>query len=719
TSTAYTTPISISATTAVRARAFSTNPNIAVSFTETNTYLLNEVTTFNVVSVTGPFTTSLFNNASATISCSYEYFDKNQNFILEYEGRAQRHGHDSWAYPQKGFKVYAKDEYGYENTMERKYFSTSLRDEFDMVILKAGASDAYPGGPAKSCHMRDMFAHTLSEKYNLDLDYRRYEPTIVFVNGQYWGVYEIRERVDKDFFEYYYGIKEKNADNLKYWGGLQASPGTTGQWSNLVNYIFNNSMTDPVAYQYVKDSLNLKSFAQYFIFNQYLVNSDWLNWNSQWWRGRGSNPVKWRYVLWDEDNILDLGQNYSGWPTTTYNADPCDPISGAPLGSTSVPHTTMLDSLMKNPEFEQLYKDQWLEMLNGCFKCENILAHFDSLHNLLLPEMQRQINRWGGTMADWQNNIAYMRNQITNRCLVVTGKIDSCYDLNPITLSLNVMPPNSGTIELDGALKSPYVWTKVIAGDSTYNLKATPTLGQYWTFDYWEKFEPSNTFNPNATTDLVQYNFLKPDSVIAHFKYFNYDSVEVTFDVTPPGTGSISLNGTTISSYPTTIALDRRDLHNIVATPNINHSFITWQHNNSNTTIAPSLTDKIATLKYLDKETVVAEFVYVPPPPPPPPIPTLTGIDKSKVFIPNVFSPNGDGKNDVFNIRLGKDAIGMDMVIFDRWGKEIYQTNSMDNGWDGTYDGKDAEIGVYQYLIKVKFRDNSVNTYKGDISILR
>jgi gliding motility-associated-like protein len=89
------------------------------------------------------------------------------------------------------------------------------------------------------------------------------------------------------------------------------------------------------------------------------------------------------------------------------------------------------------------------------------------------------------------------------------------------------------------------------------------------------------------------------------------------------------------------------------------------------------------------------------------------------VFIPNVFSPNRDGKNDVFTLRLGKDATGMDMVIFDRWGKQVYQTNSLTNGWNGTYDGKDAEIGVYQYLIKVKYRDNSVMTYKGDVTLLR
>lgn len=716
-SPAYAAPINVAVTTAIRAKAFSTNPTITPSFTETNTYLINENTTFNVVSVTGPFTTNLFSFGGQPITCSYEYFDSNQNFILEYEGRAQKHGHDSWAYAQKGFKVYAQDQYGYENTMEHKYFRTGLRDEFDMVILKAAASDNYPGGPQRSCHMRDMFAHTLAEKYNLDMDFRKYEPTIVFVNGQYWGVYEIRERVDKDYFDYYYGIKEEDADNLRYWGGMIVGPGTAVGWNNLRNFIFNNTMSNPANYQVVKDSLNVRSFAQYFIFNQYLVNTDWLNWNTQWWRGRGNNPVKFRYVLWDEDNILDLGQNYTGVGSTSYDNDPCD-VMGLFLNSTNIPHTRMLDSLLKNPEFKQMYDQQWIDMLNGCFKCENILAHFDSMYNLILPEMSRQINRWGGTMADWQSNITYMRNQISSRCAVITTKIDSCLNINPQELALNVSPPNSGVISLDGAIKSPYVWKKIMQADSVYNLKATPTAGPYWTFDHWEYQAATNTINPNIQSDQVQFNMKTKDSVIAFFKYFNYDSVEVTFDVTPPGTGIIKFNGSPIASYPTTVTLDRRNTYSIEAVPNLSHAFVTWQKANATTTITPSMTEKLGTLKYDAKENIVAEFVYIPPPPPPPPLPELTGVDQ-QVFIPNVFSPNSDGKNDRFNITLGKDVIGLDMQIFDRWGKQVYATNDPKKGWDGTYNGKDAEIGVYQFLVKVKFRNQQTKTYQGDITLLR
>lgn len=724
-STAYTSPINIAVTTSVRAKAFSAVATVLPSLIETNSYMINETTNFPVVCVCGAYTPAsanpnyLFTWAATPAWSSIEFFDKNQNFICETEGLASKHGNDSWAYAQKGFDFEASDESGIMASMNHNFFSTTLRDTFDRIILKAGSSDNFPLGPSNSCHLRDVFAQTLAEKYQLDMDFRRFEGSNLFVNGAYWGVYDLRERVDGDHFDYYYGQPSKKVDHLSYWGGLTIRLGSDTGWVNMYNYIMANNMAAQANYDHVKKFLNTRSFIQYFIFNVYLVNHDWLNWNTMWWRGNKGQGVKWRYALWDEDAICGLANaNYTGLSTTSANADPCEPTSLF-QGNSSIKHTDMLTALMNNPEFKQQYKDEWIHMLNTCFECQNIKTHFDSIVNLFVPDMPRQCARWSGSMTDWNANVQAMRTFLDNRCALITGKLDTCLDLNPQELKLDVSPAGSGMIALDGSVKSPYVWEKIIAGDSMYTLKATPTAGQYWAFDYWEKQNSANNFLPNSTTDLIQFDFKKKDSVVAHFKYFNYDSVNVTFDVTPPGTGSILLNGTLISSYPTTITLDRRYPYTIAATPIVNHNFVTWQKNNANTTIAPSMTDKVATLNYLDQETVVAEFVYVPPPPPPPPLPLLTAVDTSQVFIPNVFSPNGDGTNDLFSMRVGKDVTGIEMMIYDRWGKLVYQTNNLAKGWNGTYNGKDAEIGVYQYLIKVKFRDASVSTFKGDVTLLR
>jgi hypothetical protein len=388
----------------------------------------------------------------------------------------------------------------------------------------------------------------------------------------------MRERVDGDYFEYYYGKKREKVDHLSYWGGLRIRLGSDTGWNNLYNHIMTNNMAVQSNYEHVKQFLNIRSFNEYFIINTYLVNHDWLNWNTMWWRGRGNNnPIKWRYAMWDMDAICGLDNpNYTGLSTTSYQFDPCEPATLFQNNS-SIKHTDMMDRLMNNPEFEQSYKDTWIDMFNGPLACQNMLAHFDSIVNILTPEMARQATNWGGTLAGWQANCDSMRSFIINRCAVIGTKLDSCLDLNPQELKLNVSPPGSGTIALNGNTKSPYVWSRVLEGDSIYNLKATATGGQYWSFDRWEKQEPTNVFNPNSTTDQIQFDFKKKDSVIAFFKYFNYDSVEVTFVVNPPGTGSIKLNGTTISTYPTTLTLDRRFAYNLLGNAFPTYKFINWK----------------------------------------------------------------------------------------------------------------------------------------------
>jgi len=720
TSPAYSTPIPVAATTVIRAKAFSTDPLVLPSFTETNTYLINETTTVNVISVAGPYATLFSGWGGMAINTSIEFFDKNKVQRFELEGHARPHGHDSWGYNQKGFKIEAKDQYGYDHAMKYKFFSTSARDTFGMVILKAGASDNYPGNAGNpSCHLRDAFAHTLAHKYNMTLDGRKYEPTIVFVNGQYWGLYEIRERVDNDYFEYYYGQSKKKVDHLSFWGGLEVRQGSDTGWNNLYNYIMSNSMAVPANYDHVTQYLDVESFIEYFIYNTWLVNSDWLNWNTMWWRGRKGAGVKWRYALWDMDNIMDLGQNFSGMNTTTYQNDPCQPFSMF-QGSTSIKHTDMLSRLMQNPTFDQLYRDKFIELLNGPLNCDNMIPHFDSITAIIQPEMQRQCNRWGGSYNTWQANIQYMRGQILGRCQVIAQKLDSCMDLNPQQLALNVVPAGAGTIKMGGVTMAPYVWKKIMEADTVLNLEAVPTNAYYF-FDHWEKYEVTNAFNPDDTTEQVGFAFNKKDSVVAYFGYFNPDSIFITFDVTPNGKGTIDLNGNQISSYPYTVKLDRNKTYQLKASPVTNWKFFNWKKKRSNSTFTSSPFNSEVDYNFREADTVVANFQYDPPFGGQPNAPELPTLDQT-IVLANAFTPNGDGKNDEFHIIKGEHVKSVDMRIYDRWGNMVFSTNTSTSGWDGNYNGEPAPSGTYFYVLTVWYDNtfqNSSKMYKGEINLIR
>jgi len=88
-------------------------------------------------------------------------------------------------------------------------------------------------------------------------------------------------------------------------------------------------------------------------------------------------------------------------------------------------------------------------------------------------------------------------------------------------------------------------------------------------------------------------------------------------------------------------------------------------------------------------------------------------------MIPNAFSPNGDGRNDIFSIRNMKFQRLIEFRIFNRWGEEVYSSTDARGGWDGTYKGTPAEVGVYNYLIRITTPDGQQKMYKGDVSLIR
>lgn len=622
-SPAYTgTPIAITATKLLRARAFPAAATYLPSFGEHNTYFINETISpnFNVVSVGGNYN-SFFYGWAGDIYNTIEFFDKAHNFKFKQEGRSSPHGNDSWGgCDQKGFRYYAEDELGVANSMNYQFFQNSPRDSYKVVILKAAGSDNYPGYNTRACHIRDVFSQTLAGDYGLEFDYRRYDATILFVNGEYWGVYEIRDHVDNDYTEYYYGQKKGKVDILKYWGGMDVEDGSDTGYVNLYNYILANPMTVPANYEHVKQFLNVKSFAQYFIFNTFLVNSDMLNWNTMWWRGRAGSGVKWKFSLWDQDNVLDLGENFTGLGTTTAENSPCNLFTKF-LGNPNIMHTDMLVRLMENPEFAQLYNDQFIEMLNGPLDCAKALPHLDSLIANIQPEMVKQIARWGGTMTQWQANVTHMRQQLEHRCLVMSQKLDSCMDLNPQRLKVNVSPAGAGTVQLDaGVLPLPYAWSKVVNGDTTYTLTAIPA-SPYYTFSHWEKDTVVNSFAPGATSNPVTYNFNYKDSVTAVFIYFNPDSIPVTFNVSPdPSFGTVKLEGTSLPSYPYTTTLDRRNPYSLQAIPTgvmlpsgATSYFVRWERKHRDSTVIhpDSLTASVS-FTYRIPDTIVAVFDTIP-----------------------------------------------------------------------------------------------------------
>jgi len=96
------------------------------------------------------------------------------------------------------------------------------------------------------------------------------------------------------------------------------------------------------------------------------------------------------------------------------------------------------------------------------------------------------------------------------------------------------------------------------------------------------------------------------------------------------------------------------------------------------------------------------------------------GVDYTDaIFVPSAFTPNGDGKNDIFKVGSISFQKLEEFRIFNRWGQEVFYTTDPKKGWDGTFNGQSQEMGVYNYIIRLAYPDGKVDTYKGSVTLIR
>ncbi len=527
----YTAPITVNSTSVVKARAFSDDPAVLPGKIDFNTYFINETFSLDVYSVAADEVIDLANGFGELRPVgSIEYFGQDGTRKSVSYGELNRHGQDSWVLNHRSLDWVSRDEMGYTSAIDQPIFTYSTRNDHQRLMFRASGDDNYPALQGNdtnqdfdhegSCHIRDEYVHTLALEGGMKLDVRAVERVIVFLNGQYWGVYGLRERpVDHDYTKEYYDQDKFNLQYLLTWGETWAEYGGNqafSDWGELRDFILNNDMSIDANYELVKSQMQVKSLIDYMMVNLNTVASDWMNYNTGWWRGMdpAGNHKKWGYILWDNDATFDYYINYSGVPDISPYAEPCDinAISDymddffGSWGSGDVgKHEKIFLKLQEeNEEFRQLYYSRSADMMNTVFSCENMISTLDAMVAVIEPEMPRQIQRWGGSMAEWQSNIQDMRNFINIRCEQLDNGMVDCFDLTgPFDLTLVVEPAGVGEIEINTISNiQSFPWTGQYFGNMD-NLIEAKSKDPLYTFSHWETAN-GNAIFPNVNTDSAK-----------------------------------------------------------------------------------------------------------------------------------------------------------------------------------------------------------------------
>jgi gliding motility-associated-like protein len=544
------TPLNPGVTTVYRAICVPVNSYSTAylpSFIETNTYFIGETIdpNFGVVSIAMDTGTASFFNTAISQTIHIEYFDK-QKQISEGYTTINKPINDGWITKQKGVDFIFKDEYGNGCALQGQVFNNanlgiSTRTFFPAIEMKCETKDNFSSyttmtNTPMGAHMRDMFAQTYAIKSNLNLDAMHFKPVVAFVNGKYYGIYELSELPDKFYAEFYKNIKRDSVDILAQHLTSYVLSGSDTGWvtpsgnnRGVTNYINYYTMVSSAPfYKNVTSRLDTNSLIDFMIYNNVLVNIDLMNENNAWWRGRSGNNVnltKWRYFTWNMPNIYGLCMG----PSTFTNCSMA--VSGCPYNpyyNASSPayelHSYLLTKLMTNTGFKNTYLARYMDLLNTALKCENLLAHANYIKNLLSTEMNNHCsNAWNVNYSDWQANVDTFLTRIQSRCDTIHNRFKSCYNLNgPHFITVDVYPPGAGYVYVNTILVKNFTWTGTYytlpyPNSLTLNFKAIPADTNY-VFDHWENQNTSvHTLKQNIRDTAVSLSLKANDKITAYF----------------------------------------------------------------------------------------------------------------------------------------------------------------------------------------------------------
>ena len=430
--------------------------------------------------------------------------------------------------PQKSLRLLAKKEYG-KSRMDFPFITDKPHiKSYKRLVLRNASSDF------NRAQMRDALAQRIILR-SMDVDVIGYEPAVVFINGEYFGLMDIREKTGPYYLEENHGADPGNIDAMKEDSIVE--DGDYLDFFNLHQFIVNNDPANEAVFDSVSKRLDTESFADYFIAETFMNNSDWPLNNIKYWREK-KQGARWRYVLFDLD-ISFVGENWA----------PVDENWIAVCLGPMVPltrHMQIAESLLQNGSYRNYFINRYADLLNTAFTPDSILSVINETRDKIAPEIPAHKIRWGGYVQDWEDEISSLIIPFAEqRQQIVRNQVQQQFGLAGQTpVELSVWPPESGTIKINSITphKYPFIgiyyqgvsitctaiaaagtifreWKSdnpVINGKTEQSFTIDPQKGYSYTAVYWPYSGglQLNSF-PNPCNQIAYAGFYLPDNADA------------------------------------------------------------------------------------------------------------------------------------------------------------------------------------------------------------
>ena len=514
-------PINIFYSQVLKAKAFSNNNTVLPSKTNTASYLIGINHFTPVLSLTTDRsnlygTNGIFDNwAFDWQKAAYvEYFDTSNQLIFSQNAGIQIDGGwgGSRSQPQHSFRIELDNSALGEGSIQYPLIpNRPNRTKYSNLYLRNG-SNQYLSFPYKDACQVEMMASKTKNYYSA------WRPVTVYINGEYFGLYELREKFDEDYFE-----EQENANpdsievmSLSAWNSfvLHAVQGSVDSFYTSYNS-FTTLNTNDTAYWTKADRyFDMEWYNDYIIAESWMGNVDWPGNNIKIYRSDKTNH-RWRFCLID----LELSLAPGGW--TDFNFDHIQYLLSR---STTIPAINIWLRSIQNAKFKRYFINRFADLMNTAYKTDKLLAIENSMFNQTVLEMPKEYARWGNPgaiaqqMTDFNNNHLSFQNQLSNRTAQVRNHINSNFSLNgQVDLTLEVQPQGAGKIRINTIVPDSLPWTGVYFNGNPVTLTAIPNPG--FQFEYWDA---NNIISTRDTNEVLDINVFANATFRA---FFTVDSV--------------------------------------------------------------------------------------------------------------------------------------------------------------------------------------------------
>ncbi len=402
--------------------------------------------------------------------------------------------------PQRSFRLLAKDKYG-DGDIDYPLFPNKPHIESLKRFVLRNA-----GGDFSFAHMRDPLVHKASLEFDLNVDVSDYHPVAVYINGAYWGVMNVREKLDEHYLSDNYDVDTDDLDFLEE--DTAVIIGSFSDFDTLWQYVLNYDMNDPVYFDPVATELDVNSFMDYFITQLYMNNTDWPQNNLKLWRERSSQYHPWRYLLFDLDGAYDL----RGWTPVTDDA-----LEGLLVkADNGNKHAQLFEALLENDSLRDYFLTRYADLMNTVFRPSEQLGLLERQRSILANEMVFHETRWSLNQERYNQEVSELIPEwMSDRPQIVRNQLENRYDLNgQVELSLNVYPPEAGKILVNTITPGETPWDGIYFDGVPVTLTAVPNQG--FTFDFWKGIQ-SFDIDYNAQ---IKRNYTVDDHITAYFETY-------------------------------------------------------------------------------------------------------------------------------------------------------------------------------------------------------